>query len=189
VPSSKKLTPLSKFLALLLRHKAAAFGLALDGEGYTDLAAVWAQVQRRFGDTYDHDDLLRVIDGDGAGKKRYELRDDKIRALYGHSDVGEVTYPPAVPPKHLYHGTTAAALIIIRQQGLSAQKRQYVHLTTNLERAKTVATRHDEQIIVLTVRAAEAHRRGIVFYHPEAEHYLARTVPVEFIVFTEEPHP
>lgn len=181
--SSKKLTPLSKFLALMLRHRAQTFGLALDGEGYADLAAVWSQVQRRFGDTYDHDDLRRVIDGDGAGKKRYELRDDKIRALYGHSDVGEVTYPPAVPPDHLYHGTTAAALDMIRQQGLSAQKRQYVHLTTNLDRAKTVATRHDEQIVVLTVRAAEAHGRGIVFYHPEAEHYLARHIPSDYIDF------
>ena len=187
MPKSNNLTRLSKFLALMLRHKANAVGLMLDSEGYADFADVQTRVKARFGSAYSLGDLLRVIDGDDAGKKRYELRGDKIRALYGHSAVSEVTYPPAIPPDVLYHGTTMDALDMIRTQGLRAQKRQYVHLTTNLLRAQTVAARHDQQTITLVVRAIAAHDAGIVFYHPEAEHYLARIVPPEYIDFEAQP--
>jgi len=46
-------TRLSKFVALLLRHKPAAFGIRLDAEGFTDVASLWAQVQRKYGPRYD----------------------------------------------------------------------------------------------------------------------------------------
>jgi len=176
----KHLIRLSKFLAVLLRHEPGKFGLALDGEGYADVDAVWAQVVRRFGNQYTHADLLRVVEGDSSGKKRYEIVGRKIRALYGHSRV-EVSYAPAVPPELLYHGTVQAAMDSIRQHGLTAQARQFVHMTTSEERARAVAERHDADIVLLTIRAGDAHRTGIVFYHPEAEHYLAKAIPAEFV--------
>ncbi|MDX2137559.1 MAG: RNA 2'-phosphotransferase, partial [Chloroflexota bacterium] len=163
----KHLTRLSKFLAVLLRHEPQKFGLTLDSEGYADTDAVWAQIVRRYGNQYTHADLLRVVEGDSSGKKRYEIVGRKIRALYGHSSV-EVSYAPAVPPELLYHGTVQAAMDSIRQHGLMAQARQFVHLTTSEERARTVAGRHAGDTVLLTIRAGDAHRAGIVFYHPEA---------------------
>ncbi|MDX2140924.1 MAG: RNA--NAD 2'-phosphotransferase, partial [Chloroflexota bacterium] len=62
--------------------------------------------------------------------------------------------------------------------------RQFVHLTTSEERARTVAGRHAGDTVLLTIRAGDAHRAGIVFYHPEAEHYLAKAIPAEYISFT-----
>src|SRR5690349_4849444 len=75
---------LSKFLAVLLRHEADKFGLALDADGFTDTDAVWEQINRRYPGKYSYNDLLAVVEGDDTGKKRYEIRGRRIRALFGH---------------------------------------------------------------------------------------------------------
>jgi hypothetical protein len=33
------------------------------------------------------------------------------------------------------------------------------------------------------VWALQAHQVGIIFYHPEPQHYLAKAIPPEFIEF------
>ncbi len=176
---------LSKFLALVLRHQAEKFNLILDEEGFTDTDAVWALVDKRYPGQYIHADLLAVVAGDQDGKKRYEIQGHKIRALFGHSAVRPISYPPAEPPELLYHGTTLPSLPGIRREGLRAQKRQYVHLAINIFRAQKVAERHPGQIVILTIRAGDACRAGIVFYHPEPEHFLAESIPADYIDFPE----
>lgn len=180
------LVQLSKFLSTLLRHRADQFGLVLDEHGFADTDQVWAQVQRRYGSRYQLADLLKVVAGDVTGKKRFEIQGRHIRALYGHSAVRDITYEPVIPPTLLYHGTTSAALESIRRDGLKHQRRQYVHLAIHRDRAAQVAARHAGTPILLTVRAAEAHRAGIQFYQPETEHFLADDIPVEFIDFPPE---
>jgi putative RNA 2'-phosphotransferase len=176
------LVRLSKFLAVMLRHEPEQFGLTLDEEGFANTDAVWAQVGRRYPGQYSYADLLKVVEGDQDGKKRYEIRGRRIRAMYGHSEP-RVIYPPAEPPDTLYHGTTREALASIRQHGLQSRGRQYVHLTTTTRRATTVAGRHRGSPVILVVRSGDAARAGVRFYHPEAEHYLADAVPPEFIEF------
>lgn len=180
------LTRLSKFLALILRHKADEFGLTLDADGFTDVDSAWKQINKRFPGKFQYPDLLKVVEGDANGKRRYEIVDGRIRALFGHSEgVREVSYQPATPPEILYHGTTKSTLPIIRQQGLKAMRRQYVHFAINTLRAGNVAARHGDIPIILSIRAGDAHRAGIVFYHPEDEHYLCEALPPEFIDFPE----
>jgi len=174
---------LSKFLALILRHKPGDFGLVLDSEGFTDLAMVWTIVEKRYPESYSRADLATVVAGDQNGKKRYEIRGDKIRALYGHGQINAIEYPSAEPPEYLYHGTNPEALKAIRKDGLQSQGRQYVHLTTSLKIAQNIASRRTQNLIILIVHAAAAHRAGCLFHHPEAEHYLTRAVPPEFIKF------
>lgn len=177
-------TKLSKFLSMVLRHRAAEFDIELDAEGFTDIGAVYVVVQKRYGNTYTYDDLIRVVTTPGSDMKmRFELRGYRVRARYGHNKrVSEVQYPPATPPALLYHGTVASALEDIRAEGLSAQARQYVHMATNTARALTVGARHGSPVL-LTIRSGEAHAAGVVFYHPEDEHYLAEHIPAQFIDF------
>jgi putative RNA 2'-phosphotransferase len=180
------LVRLSKFLAVMLRHRPEEFGLTLDEEGFAPTDVVWAEVNKRYPGKFNYDDLLRVVEGDQDSKKRYEIRGRQIRAMYGHSDVRPITYTPAEPPEILYHGTNAAAVKIIRQEGLTSQARQYVHLTINTQRAQKVGERHAGDTILLSVRAGEAHRNGVTFYHAEAEHYLAVAIPPQYIDFPPE---
>ena len=39
-------------------------------------------------------------------KKRHELKENKIRALYGHSIPMKIVKEEGVPPEFLYHGTS-----------------------------------------------------------------------------------
>jgi putative RNA 2'-phosphotransferase len=176
------LKKLSKFLSVMLRHEPTEFGLTLDAQGFTPVDAVWAQVTKRYSGRYQYADLLTVVQGDSSGKKRYEIVNGRIRAMYGHSTgATAIEYVVAVPPEILYHGTNASAATQIRAEGLRALSRQYVHLATNTARAITVGARHEGQTVLLTVRALAAHQAGVAFYHAEAEHYLAQFIPVEFI--------
>jgi putative RNA 2'-phosphotransferase len=178
------LEKLSKFLAYVLRHSPEEANLTLDDQGFTPVDDLWAAVQKRFGDRYTWPDLLTIVEGDKTGKKRYEIDGRQIRALYGHNvAITEIAYEPAVPPALLYHGTNEKALKEIRKEGLKSLGRQYVHCTTSLQRATMVAQRRSDEIVMLEIQASVAHAAGIVFYHPEPEHYLVKAVPAEFIRF------
>jgi putative RNA 2'-phosphotransferase len=167
----KNLEKLSKFLALVLRHEPEQFGITLDEQGFTDTDALWKVVQQKFGvNRYEWGDLLAVVDGDQDAKKRYEIQGRRIRAMYGHNRAIQIEYPPAIPPEILYHGTTAKSLAAIRQEGLKSLGRQY-------------AWRRTHDIVLLKIHAGEAQEAGYVFYHPEAEHYLVKELPPDFIDF------
>jgi putative RNA 2'-phosphotransferase len=175
--------PLSKFMSLVLRHRAPDFGLSPDAEGFVPLADLLRLVSDRMGATLN--DVQRVAEfGDGS-KKRFEIRGELIRARYGHSlDLGTpVDYPPVEPPEVLFHGTHPQALARIRTEGLKAMNRQYVHLSTTVARAREVAARRARHPVLLTIHALAAHHAGIVFHAPEPQHYLARAIPVGFIKF------
>lgn len=180
-------TKLSKFLSMVLRHRAQEFGIKLDDEGFTDIGDLYTVVQKRYNNTITYDDLIRVITTPGSDHKlRFELNGYRVRARYGHNKrVGEVTYPPATPPAVLYHGTVPDALPAIQREGLQPRDRQYVHLSTTIERATTVASRHGIPLL-LVIEAADAHAAGVIFYHPEDEHYLAAEIPPAYIVFPED---
>jgi len=182
---SNDLSKLSKFIAVMLRHNPEEFGLTLDEEGFTPLDPVWKAIRAKYGNRYDEKDLLQIVEGDERGKKRYEIYQGRIRAMYGHSEP-EVSYPPAEPPALLYHGTNPKAIEAIRKEGLSSQARQYVHMTTKLSNAVVVAKRRTGNPLILTIRAKEAHEAGTVFHHAETEHFLAKTIPPEFIDFPED---
>lgn len=176
-------TQLSKFLALILRHQADKFDLQLDEDGFTDVKQVWQIIQKRYGNKFAYDDLLDVVNGDKHGKKRYEIVDGKIRAMFGHSKVREIAYPPITPPQYLYHGTSMEATPSIKETGLQAQSRQYVHLTSNLDNARRVASRHSQNTIILRVNALDAYQDGIIFHQPEDEHLLCKYIPPKYIDF------
>jgi len=179
-------THLSKFVSLILRHRAHDFGVALDSEGFTDFEELKRLVAAKSRDTYSDAEWQKILNGDTDGKKRFELKDGRIRALYGHSRVEAVTYPIVEPPEILYHGTTPQAERNIRREGLRSMKRQYVHLSANTERALSVGSRRTEDVVLLVVRAKEAHQAGIEFHNPEPLHYLTKSIPTQFIDFPKD---
>lgn len=175
------LVKLSKFVSKLLRHEPEKYSLVLDEQGFTDLSALWQQIEKNFKQRYSYEDFERMLASDG-GKQRFEVRDGRIRAMYGHSTKNEINYEAVTPPEILYHGTVDRALPAIREHGLKGMRRQYVHLSTHTDRANVVANRHG-QALLLKIHALKAHEAGIVFYNPEPQHFLAKHIPPEFIEF------
>ncbi len=177
---------LSKFLSLVLRHRAGDFGLTPDGEGFVPLAELVAVVGRHFerhaSPRAGSEEVLALLLD--PGQQRFEQRGELVRARYGHARVQPtVVYPPVEPPEILYHGTSPAALAHVRREGLRAMGRQYVHLATTLAEAQRVGVRRAHSPAILTIRARAAHLAGTAFHAPDASHFLARSIPPDFIEF------
>jgi RNA:NAD 2'-phosphotransferase (TPT1/KptA family) len=131
---------LSKAMAYQLRHQGPSNGVPIDQAGFAAM-----------------DDLARALDVDSSellavaehpGEPRYEVRDGRIRALYGHSI--EVVIDAAIDvgaPHHLYHGSSWSALDSIVRDGLTPMKRRMVHLTNTAEEAMAVGRRKGAPLV------------------------------------------
>jgi putative RNA 2'-phosphotransferase len=180
------LVRLSKTMARALRHAPADYGLTLEEGGWVELsslaigirasAARWAEITE--------DDLRRVL-AMASDKPRYEIAGTKIRARHGHSAPVDLAYQPEGPPEYLYHGTSLAALAAIRQGGLRAMRRQYVHLSAEKEMAGRVGARQGGQTVILVIAARAAAAEGVDFYQSSPAVWLAAAIPPQFIVFPE----
>ncbi|MFC6723186.1 RNA 2'-phosphotransferase, partial [Halobium palmae] len=96
---------LSKFLSGALRHFPDDAGLTLDGAGWAGFDALVDAASEKY-DWADELSVEGVVDADPKG--RFERRDDRIRAAYGHSvnvDIDVDTESAADAPDRLYHGT------------------------------------------------------------------------------------
>ncbi len=84
-------------------------------------------------------------------KKRYSFNEDKtkIRANQGHSIHVDVEMKEMLPPDELYHGTAERFLESIRKKGILKMNRQYVHLSSDIETARTVGKRHGKPIVLV----------------------------------------
>lgn len=178
---NENLISLSKTISHALRHQPEAYGLQLDPEGWvavdTLLAALSAR--RKAWRNVSIDDITTIIDE--SSKQRFELRDGKIRAFYGHSLPKKVEKSRTTPPAILFHGTTPQAAAAIRREGLKPMSRQYVHLSTDEKTARLVALRRTSQPVILRIAALQAHEQGISFYLGNEDIWLADPIPPTFI--------
>ncbi|MEO0661185.1 MAG: RNA 2'-phosphotransferase, partial [Planctomycetota bacterium] len=115
---------ITRALAFMLRHQPEEFDLELDRYGWGDLEEVVYALQERVGADVDGEDVEEAIDG--SDRKRYEVKDGKIRALYGHSfaiDPGE----PTEPPDELYIGIGSRDAARADENGLRSGRRAFLH--------------------------------------------------------------
>jgi putative RNA 2'-phosphotransferase len=178
--NDKQRVELSKLLALLLRHRAAEHGLALDPEGFVPLDDVLAAIARQRGWGWvQAEHVAEVIAR--QEKRRYEIVDGDIRAIYGHSVDTAISYLAVEPPEALLHGTARRFVETILREGLRPMSRQYVHLTDDPGLARLTGRRRDSDPAILRIEAARAHAAGVVFYQADNGVFLARAVPAEYI--------
>lgn len=172
---------ISKFLSLVLRHDPSRIGLQLDEAGWADVDALIA-ASAAHGVPLTREGLREIVET--SDKRRYALSADgaRIRANQGHSVPVDLQLPPREPPAQLYHGTIDAALPGIREHGLLRGERHHVHLSPDVPTATAVGRRRGRPVI-LTVRAADMHAAGHVFYCSENGVWLTDHVPARFILF------
>ncbi len=175
----KSLTELSKFIALILRHKPETIGISLDQNGWADVGEL-IDGMNKSGHSIDMDTLMEIVRTDEKG--RYSFNDDKtkIRANQGHSINVDVELKEAIPPEILFHGTGERFSESIKSEGLKPMSRLYVHLSKDVETAVKVGKRHGKPF-VFTVKTGEMYRRGYKFWLSENGVWLTKTVPPEFL--------
>jgi putative RNA 2'-phosphotransferase len=175
------LVKLSKFMSLVLRHNPEEIGLALDENGWADVAELIARANLK-GVRLTRNDLLTIVETND--KKRFAFSEDgtRIRASQGHSIEVDLALSPIEPPARLFHGTASRFLESIRAQGLLRGKRQHVHLSPDELIATKVGQRHGKPV-VLQVLAGQMHQAGRPFFRSANGVWLTEHVPAEYLVF------
>ena len=178
---------ISKFLSYILRHHPEKFNLILDSEGYTELPLVLEILNKKF--YYLKKEIIKRTIFDiikTSDKKRFEIKENRIRAYYGHSITTRIKIAEAISlPPILYHGTTVKAYNKIKIEGLNKGKRQFVHLSEKIETAIQVGKRRSKSPIILEINAKTAQKEGVEFYK-SGDMYLAEYIPPNYISYLNE---
>ncbi|MCD6235405.1 MAG: RNA 2'-phosphotransferase [Thaumarchaeota archaeon] len=169
-------TVISKYMSYLLRHNPK--GLRIREDGFVDLSALLEKLRERF--PWVDEDLIREV-VDRGERKRFEIKDGKIRALYGHSIPVELELEEDRSVKVLYHGTTPEAVSEILKTGLKPMKRRWVHLSPTVEIARRVGLRRTRRPVILEIDAERARKEGLKFYKATDEVYLSDYIPPKYI--------
>lgn len=172
------LTKTGKFLALVLRHKPETIGITLDEHGWAKVSELingMDNVQK-----FNMKMLEQIVATDS--KQRYSFNKDKtlIRANQGHSVRVDVELEEVVPTDVLYHGTCTKYVSSINKYGLQPQSRLYVHLSSDIDTAYNVGSRHGEPVVYV-VDANTMAKDGFKFYKSKNGVWLTKEVPTKHL--------
>lgn len=179
--NKEDLIKLSRTVSHALRHAPEEYGLSIDSSGWVEISILLNSLSSKHEQwkNLTKDDLHSMA---AAGeKKRYEISEFRIRAIYGHSTSTPVEYEESTPPNLLYHGTTEKSAALIRKEGLKPMKRQYVHLSADVDTATHVALRRTSNPVLVIIDAKAAYSDGTKFYKGNDSVWLAKSVDKKFI--------
>ena len=175
-----KLQALSKEISYALRHAPWEYELEMDEQGWVAVQQLLSALRSsKKWESVSEDDLNEIMEH--SDKKRFEIKEGRIRAFYGQSIPMKILKEERMPPGILYHGTARRFLESIRQNGLLPQGRQYVHLSQDVETAEIVGKRHDNKPCILVIDAERAWNDGIKFYIGNEKVWLADAIPAQYI--------
>jgi putative RNA 2'-phosphotransferase len=170
---------LSKYLALRLRHQPHEIGLKLDGNGWADVEEL---IDRAAGDgvEFTPQELADVVANNNKRRFEFDEAGTRIRARHGHSIDVDLALPPRRPPDMLFHGTVDRFLDAIQANGLLPMARDHVHLSADVQTARTVGGRRGRPV-VLEVAAAEMAADGREFWLSTNGVWLTKAVPPRYL--------
>lgn len=177
--SVNRLTKISKYLSCHLRHRPEQIGLELGEGGWIkvdDLLAACKKHQFPF----SREELEKVVAQNDKQRFSFDTTRTLIRANQGHSVEVDLQLEPRVPPSVLYHGTGEKAVPSILKTGLHKMSRHHVHLSKEIETARTVGARHGRPV-VFTVDAKAMQQAGSVFYCSDNGVWLVDKVLPEYL--------
>ena len=180
VMDEKAAKSLSKFMSYVLRHHPDLIGVSYDRQGWVNIEEMISKAASAADRHFTKEEMDFVVANNS--KKRFEYSTDglSIRASQGHSIDVDLGYEPAEPPSVLYHGTVAAVLEAINEQGLLKMDRHHVHLSADVETAMQVGGRRGKPVI-LDVDAAAMLADGHAFYISTNGVWLTAHVPPRYI--------
>lgn len=171
---------LSRFIALILRHKPEVIGIQMDEHGWVRADELAAKIAAKKSVAFTMADLEDIVRTDE--KQRYAFNEDKtkIRANQGHSIFVDVGLKEAAPPAVLWHGSGEKYAAFIDQQGLVPKACLYVHLSCNRQTATAVGRRHGRPV-VYRIAAGKMAADGYVFYLSANGIWQTKVVPRQYI--------
>lgn len=174
-----RLIKISKYLSYHLRHRPEKIGLTLQSGGWVSVNELLiAAAKDNFLMTLI--ELQEVVSNNDKKRFSFDETGSLIRANQGHSVKIDLQLDPQEPPSLLYHGTGQKNVVSILNQGLCKMGRHHVHLSSNIETARSVGARHGIPV-VFTINANAMYNNGYRFYCSENGVWLVDFVPREYI--------
>ena len=179
--NDRELDHLGRILTGVLRHFPEKYGLTIDGRGWIALPALVKAIssQHRGYHWLRAHHLVAIAESDPKG--RYEVRDDRIRATYGHTVEVELDLPTENIPDELYFPVTSDEAAIVLEVGLKPTDRRKVHLSRTASDARAAGTVRTPEPVILTIDARAARRDGIVIMQAGKTVFLADQIPAPFL--------
>lgn len=172
---------LGRTMAGVLRHFPERYGLEMDRNGWADLREFITALQgrnRRLRFLKPHH-VIGLIETDPKG--RYQFRDGRIRATYGHTLDLDLDLPTENIPDVLFYPTTEEQLPTLLEAGLKPADRKKVHLSKTFEAALEAGRVRTNSPVILEVDAKGARSSGTVIMRAGKTVYLVDGVPAEFV--------
>ncbi len=179
--NDRELDHLGRILTGILRHFPDRYQLPIDSQGWVSLPQIaraiaqkhpayhWLRVQH----------LVAIAETDAKG--RYEVRDDRVRATYGHTVEVDLDLPTENIPDHLYFPVTPEEAAIVLEVGLKPSDRRKVHLSKTAEDARAAGMVRTPSPTLLEIDAKRARADGIVIKRAGKTVFLVDQVPAEYL--------
>jgi len=186
IMSDEESQNLGKTTAGVLRHFPDKYGLEMDERGWISLEH-FVKVLRNRQKSFHwvrryHVKALAATDQ----KNRYEHKDGKIRATYGHSIEVDLDLPTEDIPDTLYAPTTDKESELLLESGLKPSDRTYVHLSGTYESAVEAGAVRTDEPVILKVDAKSAIENGTEIMKAGKDVYIAEEIKAEYLEEYEE---
>jgi putative RNA 2'-phosphotransferase len=177
--SNSRLMKISKFLSKHLRHQPDAIGIELAAGGWIAVDELLkACAKNKFFIT--HEELEMVVANNDKQRFSFDPTGNFIRANQGHSIEIDLQLQPIAPPNILYHGTGAKSVDAIMKTGLNKMSRHHVHLSSNIDTAKSVGIRHGKPVI-FAINTQQMLEDDYIFYCSANGVWLVDHVPHQYL--------
>lgn len=168
-------TKVSRYISYLLRHNPR--NLRMDKDGFVNIDELMDKLKEHF--QIDKKLLFEIVEK--SERKRFEIFENRIRALYGHTLPVTLEFEEDNTVKVLYHGTTQVAAAKILRTGLERMKRKWVHLSPTIEIAIEVGKRRTNNPVILEIDAEAARKAGVKFYKTTDKVYICSDISPIYI--------
>ncbi|SHJ47129.1 RNA 2'-phosphotransferase [Aquimarina spongiae] len=165
-----------------LRHNPDDGGIVLDEYGWVKIEDLLLALAKR--DIHlEKEDLIEMNANFDPVKWKIDLTQNTIKSSHGHS-ISILHEDATFVPSTLYHGTGAQYIDSIKKEGLKSMKRQYVHLTDDVDLATEVGSRHGVPVII-KIDTEQLLDKGWKFYKTEKDVWLTRDIPSDYLEFAD----
>jgi putative RNA 2'-phosphotransferase len=179
--NDRELDHLGRVMTGILRHFPDRYHLTVDEHGWIPLAQIVRAVsqQHRAYHWLRVHHLVAIAESDPKG--RYEVRDDRIRATYGHTLDIALDLPTENVPDHLYFPVTGEEAALVLEVGLRPSDRKKVHLSKTAADARAAGSVRTPEPVILEIDAKRARAGGLVIMQAGKTVFLTDQVPPEYL--------
>jgi putative RNA 2'-phosphotransferase len=184
--NDRELDHLGRVMTGILRHFPDRYHLEVDEHGWIPIAQIVRAIsqQHRAYHWLRVHHLVAIAESDPKG--RYEVKDDRIRATYGHTLEISLDLPTENIPDLLYFPVTAEEATIVLEVGLKPSDRKKVHLSRTAEDARAAGSVRTPEPVILEIDARRARDGGLVIMQAGKTVFLTDQVPADFLRRLEE---